>query len=109
MPWPTVVIQNDAPQKSCSKLRSAIGGIYAWRGSNAGSPVEKERMLAEADFAFRQAIALCPRSPEALFRYTSLLAWQGRTESAVPLVETALHLEPENVALLNLFQQLVVG
>jgi tetratricopeptide (TPR) repeat protein len=102
-------IQNDAPQKSFSKLRSAIGGIYAWRGGNAGSPVEKERMLAEADFAFRQAIALCPRSPEALFRYTSLLAWQGRTESAVPLVETALHLEPENVALLNLFQQLVVG
>jgi hypothetical protein len=102
-------IQNDAPQKSFAKLRSAIGGIYAWRGSNAVSPVEKERMLAEADFSFRQAIALCPRSLDALFRYTSLLAWQGRTEAAVPLVETALHLEPKNVALLNLFQQLVVG
>ena len=59
--------------------------------------------------AFRQAIALCPRGLDALLRYTSLLAWQGRTEAAVPLVETALHLEPENVALLNLFQQLVVG
>jgi tetratricopeptide (TPR) repeat protein len=102
-------IQNDAPQKSFSKLRSSIAGIYAWRVSNAGSPVERERMFTEADFAFRQAIALCPRSPEALFRYTSLLASQGRIEAAVPLVETALHLEPENVALLNLFQQLVVG
>jgi tetratricopeptide (TPR) repeat protein len=102
-------IQNDAPQKSFSKLRTAIGGIYAWRGSHAGSPDEKERMLAEADLAFRQAIALCPRSPEALFRYTSLLAWQGRTEAAVPLVESALKLQPQNVALLNLFQQLVVG
>jgi len=102
-------IQNDAPQKSFSKLRTAIGGIYAWRGSHAGSPVEKERMLAEADLAFRQAIALCPRSPEALFRYTSLLVWQGRTEAAVPLVESALKLQPQNVMLLNLFQQLVVG
>ena len=102
-------IQNDAPQKSFAKLRSSIAGIYAWRGGNAGSPDEKERMLAEADFAFRQAIALCPRSLDALFRYTSLLAWQGRTEAAVPLVETALKLQPENVALLNLFQQLVVG
>ena len=102
-------IQNDAPQKSFSKLRSSVAGIYAWRGSNAGSPVEKERMLTEADFAFRQAIALCPRSLDALFRYTSLLAWQGRTEAAVQLVESALKLQPQNVALLNLFQQLVVG
>src|SRR5439155_14317471 len=87
-------IQNDAPQKSFSKLRSSIGGLYAWRGGNAGSPDEKERMLAEADFAFRQALALCPRSLEALFRYTSLPAEQGRTEAAVPLVESALKLQP---------------
>ena len=102
-------VQNDAPQKSFSKLRSSIGGLYAWRGGNAGSPDEKERMLTEADFAFRQALALCPRSLEALFRYTSLLAWRGRTETAVPLVESALKLQPQNVALLNLFQELVVG
>ena len=102
-------VLNDAAQKSFSKLRSAIGGIYAWRAFNAGSPAEKERMLAEADFAFRQAIALCPRSPEALFRYTSLVACQGRTEAALPLVETVLKLEPDNLALRDLFQQLVVG
>jgi hypothetical protein len=102
-------IQNDAAQRSFSKLRSSIAGIYAWRASNAVSSVEKGRMLEAADFASRQAIALCPRSLEALFRYTSLLAWQGRAEAAVPVVETALKLEPKNVALLNLFQQLVVG
>ncbi len=102
-------IQNDAAQKSFSKLRSSIAGIYAWRGLNAGSAVEKKRMLAEADHAFRQAIALCPRSLDALFLYTSLLACQGRTEAALPLVETALKLEPANLALRDLFQQLVVG
>ena len=102
-------IQNDAPQKSFSKLRSSIGGLYAWRGGNAGSPDEKERMLAEADFAFRQALALCPRGLDALFRYTSLLAEQGRTEAAVPLVESALKLQPQNVMLIDLFHQMVVG
>ncbi len=66
-------------------------------------------MLTEADFAFRQANALCPRSPEALFRYTSLLASQGRTEAAVPLVESALKLQPQNVMLIDLFHQVVVG
>jgi len=102
-------IQNDAPQKSFSKLRSSIAGIYAWRGGNAGSPVEKERMFAEADFAFLQALALGPRSLDALFRYTSLLASQGRTEAAVPLVESALKLQPQNVMLIDLFHQMVVG
>jgi tetratricopeptide (TPR) repeat protein len=99
-------IQNEAPQRAFSKLRSSIGGIYAWRADIARSPAEKKRMLEEADFAFRQAVALCPRSPEALFRYSSLLAGQGRTEEAVPLMETALNLEPKNVALRSLCQQL---
>jgi hypothetical protein len=102
-------IQNHEPQKSFSKLRSSIAGIYAWRGTHTASAVERKRMLAEADFAFRQAIALCPCSLEALFRYVSLLASQGRTQTAVALVETLLKLEPKSVALLNLFQQLVVG
>ena len=101
-------VQNDAAQEAFSKLRASIAGIYAWRARATGSPAEKERMLAEADFAFRQAIALCPRSLGALFSYTSVLAWQGRTKTAVSLVETALKLQPQNVALLNLFQQLVV-
>src|SRR5947207_13781434 len=98
-------VQNDAPPKSFSKLRSSIGGLYAWRGSNAGSPDEKERMLAEADYAFRQALALCPRGLDALFRYTSLLAEQRRTEAAAPLVECALKLQPQNVMLIDLFLQ----
>ena len=66
-------------------------------------------MFAEADFAFLQALALGPRGLDALFRYTSLLALQGRTEAAVPLVESALKLQPQNVMLIDLFHQMVVG
>ncbi len=88
-------VQNDAPQKLFSKLRSSIGGIYSWRFAGAKSPAEKERMLKEADFAFRQAFALCPRSAEAVFRYFTLLSGQRRLDDAILLVESALKLEPE--------------
>ena len=88
-------VQNDAPQKLFSKLRSSIAGIYSWRFAGAKSPAEKERMLKEADFAFRQAFALCPRSAEAVFRYMTLLSGLGRLDDAILLVESALKLEPE--------------
>jgi hypothetical protein len=99
-------VQNQHPQKLYSKLRSSIGGVYSWRAANAKSPVEKERMLKEADYAFRQAFALCPSSPDAVFRYTTLLAEQRRLDDAILIVETALKVEPENVPLPNLLEQL---
>ncbi|HTL16520.1 MAG TPA: DUF2723 domain-containing protein, partial [Patescibacteria group bacterium] len=65
-------IRDDQAQKSFSKLRSSIGGLYNWRvtTTSPGSP-ERQRMIREADFAFRQSFALCPYSPEALFRYVT--------------------------------------
>src|ERR1017187_4034460 len=38
-----------------SKLRNAIGGVYAWRADHATNPAEKKRMTREADFAFRRS------------------------------------------------------
>jgi hypothetical protein len=46
-------------------------------------------MNVAADFAFRQAFALCPYSPEAVFRYVNLLLSEGRTADAVLIAETA--------------------
>ena len=80
-------IHNDDPQRLFSKLRSSIGGIYAWRAQHSGSAAEKQRMFAEADFAFRQAFALCPRSPEAVFRYVNLLIPQQRFDDAILIAE----------------------
>jgi RNA polymerase sigma factor (sigma-70 family) len=68
-----------------SKLRNAIGGVYAWRADHATNPAEKERMTREADFAFRQALALWPCSNEScspVFRYMTLLKKENRQSDA---------------------------
>jgi hypothetical protein len=88
-------IQNEAPQKSFSKLRSSIGGIYAWRAQNSISPLEKQLMLDAADFAFRQAFLLCPSSPEAVFRYINLLLGQKRLDEAILVTEVAVKVEEQ--------------
>jgi hypothetical protein len=86
-------VQNEIPQKSFYKLRSSIGGLYAWRAQNSNSPAEKERMLKEADFALRQALALCPVSPEAVFRYVNLMLGQKRLDDAILVAQAAVNLE----------------
>ncbi|TMQ01982.1 MAG: DUF2723 domain-containing protein [Verrucomicrobia bacterium] len=92
-------IRDDQAQKSFSKLRSSIGGVYTWRYNYAKTPAERDRMFKEADFAFRQAFAFCPFSPEAVFRYTTLLASVGRLEEAEQIIDTALRFDRENATL----------
>jgi beta-lactamase regulating signal transducer with metallopeptidase domain len=99
-------VQDLWAQKAFSKLRSSIGGVYSWRITNAKTPEEKQRMTKEADFAFRQALALCPVSPEALYRYVSLLVSSNRAEDAILLAETTLKLDPKNVQVKGLLENL---
>jgi hypothetical protein len=99
-------IRDDQAQKAFSKLRSSIGGLYTWRLTSARSPEEHARMLKEADFAFRQAFAYCPYSPEAMFRYTSLLVNAGRLDDAILLTETGLRFDPDNQTIKNWVEQL---
>lgn len=75
--------------KMFSKERGSIGGLYAWRAEHASDPAEKQRMNDAADFAFRQAFALCPYSPEAVYRYVTLLVEQKRWDDALVIAETA--------------------
>ncbi len=98
--------RNPAAQKAFSKLRSAIGGLYVWRAEHAKTPAEKTRMLQEADFAYRQAFALCPYSPEAVFRYVNLLLSANRPKDAVLVAQTCLQLDPANDSVKSLLQQL---
>jgi len=83
-------VQNEYTCKMFSKLRSSIAGLYAWRAQHTSDPGEKKRMNDAADFAFRQSWALCPYSPEAVFRYVNLLLSEGRTADAVLIAETAV-------------------
>jgi tetratricopeptide (TPR) repeat protein len=94
-------IHDDDAQKAFSKLRSSIGGIYAWRLSPQNPPqyrprndAEYRRILREAEFTFRQAFAFCPFSPEAVFRYVQLLVQLQRVDDALLIAETCLKLDP---------------
>ena len=94
-------------RKAFSKLRSSIGGMYAWRATHATDLADRKRMNAEADFAFRQAFAICPVSPEAVFRYVSLLIGENRLSDAAGVAATARKLDPENKQVADLYQQIL--
>lgn len=100
-------VHDEDAQKAFSKLRSSIGGIYNWRIANAkpGSP-DQQRMIKEADFAFRQAFAFCPYSPEAVFRYANLLLSLQRFDDALIIAKTCLKLDPFNGQVLDLVSRL---
>jgi thioredoxin-like negative regulator of GroEL len=100
-------VRDDQAQKAFSKLRSSIGGVYNWRVANspAGS-AQQQRVLKEADFAFRQSFAFCPYSPEAVFRYANLLVNQQRFDDALLIAKTCQKLDPYNAAAIDLVTRL---
>jgi len=83
-------------QKAFSKLRSSIGGLYAWHFENDKNPDDKQRMKKATDLAFRQAFALCPYSPEAVYRYTQFLMSVQRLDDALLIAESAARIDPDN-------------
>lgn len=106
-------VRDDQAQKAFSKLRSSIGGVYAWRISQQCPPeyrpknnVEFEAVRREADFTFRQAFAFCPYSPEAVFRYINLLLQYNRVDDALLIAGTCLKLDPYNGQVLDLVNRL---
>jgi hypothetical protein len=98
--------RNDMAQKSFSKLRSSIAGLYAWRKEHTETEEERTRMAKEADYAFRQALALCPYSPEAVFRYVTLLTNEKRPQDALLVAQTCLRVDPANAQVAQLVKQL---
>ena len=97
-------------QKMFSKLRCSIAGLYAWRAHNSKDDSDKTRMAAEADFAFRQALAFCPYLPEAVFRYVNFLLEQNRLTDALLIAKTAAQMPPmlgnDGAALRQMIEQL---
>jgi tetratricopeptide (TPR) repeat protein len=100
-------VRDDQGQKAFSKLRSSIAGVYSWRlGQPPSGGVMPSQYIAtgenrvmierEADFAFKQALAFCPYSPEAVYRYVQLLVNMGRVSDALLVAQTAQKLDPYN-------------
>jgi hypothetical protein len=92
----TGFVQNPNAQKTFSKLRSSIGGLYGWHFENDKNTNDKERMKKATDIAYRQAFVLCPYSPEAVYRYGQFLMSVQRFDDAVLIAETAARIDPEN-------------
>jgi tetratricopeptide (TPR) repeat protein len=70
------------------------------------SDADRQNLSNEADLAFRQAFALCPYSPEAVFRYVQLLLQLNRLEDARLVAQTCLKLDPNNGQVLGLVNSL---
>jgi len=67
---------------------------------------EYQRVLREADFAFKTIVRVLPYSPEAIFRYVNLLVSIGRVEDARTIAVTSQKLDPLNANMDNLIQEL---
>lgn len=73
-------------QKSFSKLRAAIAGLYAHTG-----------YFSMADQAFREAVHLYPASPEATFRYAQeVLMPASRWDAIRDLLDYTDRVDPNN-------------
>jgi tetratricopeptide (TPR) repeat protein len=95
-------VRDDNAQKAFSKLRSAIGGLYFYRLGVTKTSAENQRVLKEAEFAFKQSFAFCPYSPEAVFKYVNLLVNLGRMKDAMRVCLTGIKFDPENQSLESL-------
>ncbi len=105
-------IRDDDAQKAFSKLRSSIGSsIYQWRSrpQNSRIPAERARVTKEAEFAFKQAFAYCPYSPEAVFHFMDLLLTQNRIDDAIAILQTCHKLDPYNGQISDWIDQLSHG
>ncbi len=114
-------VRDDDAQKAFSKLRSSQAGVYFWRCGfpEAGTgrivcppeyrqktPHGQEALIKETDFAFKQAFAFCPYSPEAVYRYIQFLVPLGRFDDALLVAETCKKLDPFNDQIIGLVENL---
>ena len=70
------------------------------------SPAATQALIHETDFAFKQAFAFCPYSPEAVFRYINFLVQFGRIDDAILVAQTCHKLDPNNDQATALVKQL---
>ncbi|MFC1498288.1 tetratricopeptide repeat protein [Verrucomicrobiota bacterium] len=76
---------NLAAQKSFSKLRTAIAGLY-----------EFHELYDEAEAAFRQAIRLWPEASEASFRLAKMYEKKGQIDEARKVINTYIEQDPHD-------------
>jgi hypothetical protein len=89
-------VTNEFATQTFARLRCSIAGLYEWRLTNKTATDDVARLLAETDYALRQAYALCPANKVVTYRYLGFLMEQGRSGEAIMLLNTALNLAPDD-------------
>ena len=85
-------VENAYSSKMFSKERASIADLYVWRMNQAATSGEKERMAREADFAYRQAVALCPYDSGTVKGYADFLKSRNRDADAALIEAMAAQL-----------------
>ncbi|MBQ4198428.1 MAG: DUF2723 domain-containing protein [Kiritimatiellae bacterium] len=86
-----------AAQKSFSKLRAAIAGLYADSRTRSRTDGDFQKYSNLAAQAFREAVALYPASPEATFRYISeILGLGSKWDAILDMVGYTDRVDPNN-------------
>ncbi len=100
-------VRDDDAQKAFSKLRSSQAGMYFWRMSPQCPPEYRQKtaagqaaLIRETEFAFKQAFAFCPYSPEAVCRYVNFLLQLAGTEEMpdIPIRPPVISTTPSSSA-----------
>jgi len=102
----TAFLKNDSAQKTFSKLRSSIAGLYVWHAEHDQSFEDKQRMRKAAELAFCQSIALCPYSPEAVSRYTRFLTSLNRADDALLIAKMSARIDPDDTEIQGVLKSL---
>ncbi|MBO7686583.1 MAG: hypothetical protein J6V72_09375, partial [Kiritimatiellae bacterium] len=85
-------------QKSFSKLRAAIAGLYANTRNRSRDEKGHQTYNSLAAQSFREAVALYPASPEATFRYIQEIVGQaGKWDALIDIVSYTDRVDPNNV------------
>jgi len=87
-------------------LRLGQAHLYEWRMDHATAPEEKERMMHELDFAYRQVIALNPHHVEVVKRYVNLLRDQKRLDDARRMLQAGQQINPRSTRLQALAEEM---
>ena len=99
-----------AAQKTFSRLRASIAGLYANIGKKAegSGPLEKYNVLAAT--AFREAVTLYPGFPETSRRYiTEHLALTGKRDAILDIVRHIGRVDPNNESMADFKEKPLAG
>ena len=85
---------------------SEVRKAYSKMASSQAGLLEQHSQPAAAEQAYQAANAICPSSPEAVFRYVNFLMTQNRPADALQVVQNAVSSAPGNEQFQSLIENL---